>query len=221
MKPLLLLLAFSAIIISSCTTAYKTGQTPDDVYYSPVRPQEEYVRVDNNNIDNRTNGGTEQYYEDRQLRMKVHNPARWSELDDWYYYNNRYNYFGNYNPLSWNNPWNNYTYWNYYYNPYCPRVIMVNPKSVATYNKPRVFNLNTYNNPPLNNNYNGKNIRNAGNNNTYSNNSYNTNSRRDAGSTLRDIFRGSNTNSSGSSTNHPNSSSNTSSTPSSSGSSEQ
>jgi uncharacterized membrane protein YgcG len=216
MKPLLLLLAFSAIIISSCTTAYKTGQTPDDVYYSPVRPQEEYVRVDN--IDNRTNGGTEQYYEDRQLRMKVHNPTRWSELDDWYYYNNRYNYFGNYNPLSWNNPWNNYTYWNYYYNPYCPRVIMVNPKSVATYNKPRVFNLNTYNNPPLNNNYNGKNIRNAGNNNNNSNDSYNTNSRRDAGSTLRDIFRGSNNNNSGSSSSsHPNSSSNTSSNSGSSG----
>jgi hypothetical protein len=218
MKPLLLLLAFSTIIISSCTTAYKTGQTPDDVYYSPVRPQEEYVRVDNNNIDNRTNGGTEQYYEDRQLRMKVHNPARWSELDDWYYYNNRYNYFGNYNPLSWNNPWNNYTYWNYYYNPYCPKVIVLNPKSVATYNKPRVFNLNTYNNPLLNNNS-GRNVRTTGNNNTYSNNTYNTNSRRDAGSTLRDIFRGSNNNSSSSSSSHPNSSTNSSSNSGSSGSS--
>ena len=48
MKPQILLLAITAAAISSCTTAYKTGQTPDDVYYSPVRPQDEYVRVDKN-----------------------------------------------------------------------------------------------------------------------------------------------------------------------------
>ena len=35
-----------ALVFASCTTAYKSGQTPDDVYYSPARPQEEYVRTE-------------------------------------------------------------------------------------------------------------------------------------------------------------------------------
>src|SRR6185436_18855803 len=46
MKRQILLLAMTAAALSSCTTAYKTGQTPDDVYYSPARPQDEYVRVE-------------------------------------------------------------------------------------------------------------------------------------------------------------------------------
>ena len=46
MKRQILLLAITAAALSSCTTAYKTGQTPDDVYFSPTRPQDEYVRVE-------------------------------------------------------------------------------------------------------------------------------------------------------------------------------
>lgn len=34
----ILLVALSVAAFSSCSTAYKTGQTPDDVYYSPVKP---------------------------------------------------------------------------------------------------------------------------------------------------------------------------------------
>ena len=45
MKSKILLLALIVAVLSSCTTAYKTGQTPDDVYYSPTRPQDEYVRT--------------------------------------------------------------------------------------------------------------------------------------------------------------------------------
>jgi uncharacterized lipoprotein len=37
MKTKLLLLAVSVAVFSSCSTMYKTGQTPDDVYYSPLR----------------------------------------------------------------------------------------------------------------------------------------------------------------------------------------
>ena len=45
MNSKILLLALFVAALSSCTTAYKTGQTPDDVYYSPARPQgEEYVQ---------------------------------------------------------------------------------------------------------------------------------------------------------------------------------
>jgi hypothetical protein len=36
-----LLLALAAGSIASCSTAYKSGQTPDDLYYSPVRVVEE------------------------------------------------------------------------------------------------------------------------------------------------------------------------------------
>ena len=46
MKTSILLLALIVVALSSCTTAYKTGQTPDDVYYSPVRPQDENVRIE-------------------------------------------------------------------------------------------------------------------------------------------------------------------------------
>ena len=62
MKSAILLLALSAVTFSNCTTAYKTGQTPDDVYYSPARPidQDEYVRVDNDN--DRTYRYDEYYY---------------------------------------------------------------------------------------------------------------------------------------------------------------
>ncbi len=45
-KFLLILLSFAGF--SSCTTAYKTGQTPDDVYYSPVRLLNDQNRTDNN-----------------------------------------------------------------------------------------------------------------------------------------------------------------------------
>ena len=46
MKPQILLLAFLVAALSSCTSMYKTGQTPDDVYFSPTRPQDEYAQVE-------------------------------------------------------------------------------------------------------------------------------------------------------------------------------
>jgi uncharacterized membrane protein YgcG len=146
MKRQILLLAITAVALSSCTTAYRSVQTPDDVYYSPARPQDEYVRVDEED-EYRYD---DDYYDDRYLRMKVQNRTRWDYLNDWYYYDRysyRYNYdYGNYY-------YNPYTSWNYYYNPYCPRTVVVyNPKqttSIVSVPKPRNFNLNTY----ANNNY--------------------------------------------------------------------
>ena len=40
-KHLLLVGALAAL--GSCTTAYRSGQTPDDVYYSPAPEQNTYV----------------------------------------------------------------------------------------------------------------------------------------------------------------------------------
>jgi len=152
MKLQILLLAFSAAALGSCTTSYKSTQTPDDVYYSPTRPQDEYVRVEQN--DDRQYRYDDEYYDDRYLRMKVHNRNRWSDLNDWYYYD-RYSYSHNYYYGSYNNPYNS---WNYYYNPYCHNnIVVVNPKgsvSQNTYVKPRNFALSGY----TNNTYNNSNI---------------------------------------------------------------
>ena len=213
MRRSILLLALSAAVLGGCTSAYKTGQTPDDVYYSPERQHDEYVRVKEN--DDRRYQGDADYYDDRYLRMKVHNRVMWSDLDDYYFYNPRYSY-SYYNNLNWSNPWTPYTYWNYYYNPYCSHQVAYVGYAKASYNHPRTFNLNTYNSTQLtNNNYtnpkgsiynnysnSSRPLRVIGTNNSNSN--YNSNS--NAGNFLRNIFNGSNS----SSNNNNNSSSNNS-----------
>ena len=156
MKRQILLLAITAAALSSCTTAYKTGQTPDDVYFSPTRPQDEYVRVEEKE-DPRYD---EQYYDDRYLRMKVQNRTQWNTLDDWYSYE-RYGY--SYNPYYHNYGYyyNPYTSWNYYYNPYCRNNVIayypgqtVHPGQINVAQnapKPRSFNLASYTNTGYNN----------------------------------------------------------------------
>lgn len=148
MKRQILLLAITAAALSSCTTAYKTTQTPDDVYFSPTQPRDEYVRVEDDDDEYRYD---DNYYDDRYLRMKVQNRTRWNYLDDWYDYD-RYSYRYNYYYGSYYNP---YTSWNYYYNPYCRNnVIIYNPKQssvVTNVPKPRNFNLSSYTNTSYNN----------------------------------------------------------------------
>ncbi|RYY84555.1 MAG: hypothetical protein EOO15_19090 [Chitinophagaceae bacterium] len=85
MKPVLPILALT-LAVASCTTPYKSGQTPDDVYYSPGRPEREYVQVDERR-DERPQPETR---EDRYLRLRVRNRDRWSQFDD--YYNDPYAY---------------------------------------------------------------------------------------------------------------------------------
>jgi hypothetical protein len=235
MKSQILLLALTAAALSSCTTSYKTGQTPDDVYFSPVRQQDEYVqteRKDQNRYQSR-----EDYYDDRYLRMRVADRQRWSELDDYYYFGNR-NDYSYYNSLYWNNPWTPCTYWNNNYNPYYHSTVLVTPQS-PVFNHPRTVNLNTFNtnmltsshytNPvhpgfslngaPTNSSSNGYN---SGSNYNNSNNN-SSRSSGNVGNFLRNVFN--NSGSSGSSGSSSNSSSGSSgasrpaSTPSSSGSS--
>jgi hypothetical protein len=143
MKSQILLLALIVAALSSCTTAYKTGQTPDDVYFSPTRPHDEYVQVEKKEAEYRG----EDYYEDRYIRMRVQNRYQWSALDD-YYFNNpyAYNYYSYYS--NWNNPWNSYWTWNNYYNPYCYSgggIIIKNPAAYkAPPSRPVVFNPSSY-----------------------------------------------------------------------------
>ena len=217
MKRQILLLAITAAALSSCTTAYKTGQTPDDVYFSPARPQDEYVRTE----EKQEYRYDDDYYDDRYLRMKVHNYSRWNYLDDWYAYD-RYSYRYNYYYGSYYNP---YTSWNYYHNPYCHNnnVIIYNPKQtnvVANVPKPRNFNLSSYTNTNYNNA--NSNVRM----NSYKPgtagrpvyNTTNTNSGRGLSNTVKQIFSGS-SNNNNRSDNNSNSSPTRTYTPSNSGSS--
>lgn len=177
-----------AIVFASCTTAYKSGQTPDDVYYSPERPKEEYVRVEEDKEKYRY----EDSDEDRYLRMKVRNYRRWSSIDDDCYCYNRYSnsYY------SYNNPWNSQTYWNYYYNPYYGKgSVVVN----TSYNKPRKYNLHVFDNSQNGNT--NSNVKRTYNTpvNTSGNNNY-KGSGSNAGNFIRDVFTNSNSNSNSGST---------------------
>ncbi len=174
MKTKHLLLVGLIVAFSSCTTAYRTGQTPDDVYYSPAPPQEEYVATTtqedrdsyayNNNNDNYYNN------EDLQIRRGIRDQRYRSNV----YINlgfgyNPYDYYSYYNPYVFNNPYafNPYAYkgiynpydfgytnygYNSYYSPfnnyYYPPVYFSNYNTPVS-NYPvsaRRFNLGAYNN---------------------------------------------------------------------------
>ena len=121
-------LLFSAVVFfASCSAVYKSGQTPDDLYFSKPK-----VVVENTNRYERLDN----VYEDRQIRMAAYD-YRWRSLDD------RYDYNYAYNPYRYG-----YTY-GYYYNPYyCPypvygqSAVFVNPKNTTI----RTTNLASYNN---------------------------------------------------------------------------
>lgn len=164
-----LLLAITVAAITSCSTAYKTGQTPDDVYYSPTR----FVGDDNSSNDRDRDRNSNYYYnDDREIRMGI-NDRRWRNFDNDIYYNPYVYGYSN----------------GYYYNPYyCPApvynpVIIVTPNPKVT--TPRTINLggygngynnaNTINTPKLGGykapvrNYNNSNKYNSRSNNDYNN----------------------------------------------------
>ncbi len=127
MNTKLLLLAVSAAALSSCSTAYKSGQTPDDVYFSPVRTYEE----NNTRRDDNRNIARDYDMEERQIRMGVNNRR-------WRYFDNDINY----NPYLYG-----YNY-GYYYNPYYSVFPVYNPVVVVVNNPknttPRRVNLGGY-----------------------------------------------------------------------------
>lgn len=227
MKSKILLLAVIVALFSSCTTAYKTGQTPDDVYFSPARPQQsdEYVQRDKKSAAPKYNNDDE-YYDDQYLRMKVRNRNRWSDLDDPFYYSSRNN-FSSYNSYCFNNPWTPYTYWNNHFNPYYQGTVIVSPQTTVRYSGPRTFNLNSYNDKELTNGtysnpkFIGSGSGYSNNNNTYTSPRNSNSNNNNSGNILRDIFGGNNNskNSPGSSSDNNSSSNPGSSSSSSSGNS--
>ncbi len=207
-------LAVFAIIFASCSTMYKSGQTPDDVYFSPQRAQpaaggDEYVNMDRNR-NSRYNNEDAYNSDDEYLRMKVRNHDRWAMLDNEVYFNNYspYGYGYGYNPLMTYSPfaYNYYSspfssYYNYnmpfmpyygsyspysYYYPYVGKTIVSNSRG-PVYNRPRTTNLNIYNSRQ----YNTGSRRNTYIESNTNNDSYNRNN----GNQLRNIFNSNNNNS--------------------------
>lgn len=167
MKLLSILLIAATIGLSSCSSAYRTEQTPDDVYYSPGKPSGYASSGSSNN-------NSDEYYNanpnDQYLMMKAQDPSRWSAFDDYGYdgfyspYNSFGYGFGYYNAFS---PWSSFGYWNPYYaymnsyymwnsfyNPYYGGVVVVAGGKYSSYNTftgLHPFNLNTYKNTYINN----------------------------------------------------------------------
>jgi hypothetical protein len=162
-----LLLAVSIISLASCAT-FKSGQTPDDVYYSPAQK----ISTDNEEKSEVSNSRRNEYYnfEDRSIRMRTTNYRRWSSLENPYYFDNyRYDYNCNcncnntgYNYYGRNNNWNNNYYGHYnnggygYYNGYYNNIAFQpsKPKYIAprggTYGTGRTYHNNSYDNTNAN-----------------------------------------------------------------------
>src|SRR4051794_23034544 len=119
MKKNLVHLLYITILFAACSPAYKTSQTPDDVYYSPgekIIPADQYD----------TYGSSS---EDEYLHMKVKDHDKWAGIDDYdYWYDSRYyanNYYSPYSSsvslsLGFGSYYPYYPYYSYnpYYNPW-------------------------------------------------------------------------------------------------------
>jgi hypothetical protein len=123
MKSRIVLLAAVIAGFSSCAT-YRSGQTPDDVYYSPAREVDGYVETSRED-DGRTSYNSSRL-EDQRLRQQIRDQRFRSFDDDFYWNNPRFSSSWGWN--SWNSPnswntwgsgwntwslgWNNWNAWN-------------------------------------------------------------------------------------------------------------
>ena len=130
MQSKILLFALSVAVFSSCSTAYKTGQTPDDVYYSPVKPVAE-KKYTERELDRRPMNT------DYEITMTIRD-YRWRNFrEDYEYDNSPYNY-------CYCSCKSNGYYYNPYYYPWA--IYTATPTYAARVNTtPRMVNLNTYN----------------------------------------------------------------------------
>ena len=108
MQKLLFLSLITASLLTGCSSAYQTGQTPDDLYYSPGKEQTASA-VRRQNEDEERYQQNVSTIDDRYLRMKVANRNQWSNLDDFSYWNDmRFNFSPGFNNFGFNNfqSWN-------------------------------------------------------------------------------------------------------------------
>jgi hypothetical protein len=217
-----LLLALAVAAFSSCSSVYKSGQTPDDVYFSPARPQaESYVEVRKEKPG--SNYQTYEQYQDSYrddnfLRMSVGNPYYLNAYNSYSGFDWRYNSFYNGFNYGYNSPWNNYFAWNNFYNPYGSPYLGYSgyygggygggyygggygggvkfPVDRAPISRPVVFNVNSYNGNntrPVSRNYTG----NSSTGNSYYNNTNQRYNNNNSGNSNRSYYNNN------SSSNHP------------------
>ncbi len=169
------LLLFGLIVaFSSCSTAYRTVQTPDDVYYSPAPPQDNYVQTDNQQDKDSYGYNNNNTYnnEDLEIRRGIRDQRYRSNISlDFGFGYDPYNSLGygynpyNYNPYAYNyNPYGYNNYYSYpgvsyypyshnyydsysspYYNYYYPPVYYIPQPGTAVTIAPRRYNLGAYN----------------------------------------------------------------------------
>ena len=166
MKIKYLLIVALVVVLGSCSSSYRTGQTPDDVYYSPVPAQETYVvrgnsdERDSYNYPNSEEREIRRAIRDPRYRAVIssnvgygynpymYNPYAYSPFGysnfgyNPYGYNNYYGYKGYYDPFGYN-PYN--SYYGGYYPSYGYSPIIVGKTSNNT--GPRKYNLGAYNTP--------------------------------------------------------------------------
>ncbi len=175
MKTIYPILICGIVFLSSCSSAYKTAQTPDDVYYSPGSSKGANVSSGSNDYYNANS-------DDQYLMMKSQSsdPSRWAYFDDYSYDNFYYPAYSPYGAFY--NPYfmygfspfgfspfmsfgfgygfgypsyylNNYYMWNGFYNPYYSGVIVAT--KYPTYNyytQMHPFILSGYTGMAINNN---------------------------------------------------------------------
>ncbi len=128
MRSKLLLITLSVAAFSSCSTAYKSGQTPDDVYYSPVRVQKE----DNYKEEKREQARNSNAV-DYEISMGIRD-RRWRDFREDYEYQNSPYKFTVCNCMN----------SSYYYNPYYYPWAIYTTYAAPVNTTPRMVNLNTY-----------------------------------------------------------------------------
>ncbi|MEO8766521.1 MAG: hypothetical protein ABI416_19630 [Ginsengibacter sp.] len=163
------------VALGSCSSAFRTGQTPDDVYYSPAPPPPvEYVTTENQQDRDSYAHNNTFNSEDLSIRRGISDPRYRSSigLDFGYGGYSPYDYFGSslyspfssyYNPYSYSgvtffphgynynyygsySPYNNYySPFSNYYNSYYPPVYSSVPASNYP-SGPRTVNLGAYSN---------------------------------------------------------------------------
>ncbi len=151
MKTNFLPIVMASLLLAGCSAAYKTGQTPDDVYYSSGKAVvAAEITGDKRPVGNDQYRSYFQDDDDAYLRMKVRNGGKWNSIDDqdyWYGYNggcqcnSSWGYYNNFNSFSRPFGFNTFAYSSFYnpwsmnnwYNPgYYYPVIIVNKRPIYT-----------------------------------------------------------------------------------------
>ncbi|HEX6914887.1 MAG TPA: hypothetical protein VF145_06580 [Chitinophagaceae bacterium] len=125
MKNKILPLLLASSILASCSSVYRSGQTPDDVYYSPTR---EITKTEDKEEEQKVEENTTA--DDQYLKMKVRDRYRWSRIDDYDYWNDtRYDHCnchctgGSYGYNPYYNPYYYPIRYNAWNNPYYPVIV--------------------------------------------------------------------------------------------------